>query len=201
VELPALIVFIFIASNGGYIMNTIDLTPLYRSSIGFDRLGTLLDTALRAEQASAGYPPYNIEVNDENRYSITLAVAGFEQNELDIQVEKGVLTVRGRKSNDTKEERKYLYQGIATRTFERKFNLADHVEVKNAQLNNGLLTISLVREVPEAMKPRTIAINSNGSVIEHQSDNVKAALERARAFTIPKPPNGQSRKADAGRNR
>ena len=158
-------------------MNTIDLTPLYRSSIGFDRLGSLLDTALRAEQASAGYPPYNIEVNDENRYSITLAVAGFEQNELDIQVEKGVLTVRGKKSNDAKEERKYLYQGIATRTFERKFNLADHVEVNNAQLNNGLLSISLVREIPEAMKPRTIAINSNsnGSVIEHQSDNVKAA--------------------------
>jgi len=156
-------------------MNTIDLTPLYRSSIGFDRLGSLLDTALRAEQASAGYPPYNIEVNGENRYGITLAVAGFEQHELDIQVEKGVLTVRGKKTNDSKEERKYLYQGIATRTFERKFNLADHVEVDGAQLNNGLLTISLVREVPEAMKPKTIAINSPGSVIEHKADNAKAA--------------------------
>lgn len=158
-------------------MNTIDLTPLYRSSIGFDRLGALLDTALRGEQTSAGYPPYNIEVNGENRYGITLAVAGFDQNELDIQVERGVLTVRGKKVNDAKDERKYLYQGIATRTFERKFNLADHVEVEGAQLTNGLLSISLVREVPEAMKPKTIAINSNtnGSVIEHQGDNAKAA--------------------------
>ena len=156
-------------------MNTIDLTPLYRSSIGFDRLGNLLDTALRSEQASAGYPPYNIEVNGENRYGITLAVAGFERQELDIQVEKGVLTVRGKKVNDTKDERKYLYQGIATRTFERKFNLADHVEVTGAQLNNGLLTISLVKEIPEAMKPKNIAINTDGNVLEHNGDSAKAA--------------------------
>ena len=155
-------------------MNTIDLTPLYRSSIGFDRLGNLLDTALRSEQSSVGYPPYNIEVNGENRYGITLAVAGFEREELDIQVEKGVLTVRGKKS-DAKEERKYLYQGIATRTFERKFNLADHVEVVGAQLNNGLLSISLVREIPEAMKPKTIAINTEGNILEHKGENAKAA--------------------------
>jgi len=155
-------------------MNTIDLTPLYRSSVGFDRLGNLLDNALRTEQASIGYPPYNIEVNGENRYGITLAVAGFEREELDIQVEKGVLTVHGKKA-DTKEERKYLYQGIATRTFERKFNLADHVEVTGAQLNNGLLSISLVREIPEAMKPKTIAINVEGNVLEHNSENAKAA--------------------------
>jgi len=150
-------------------MNTIDLTPLYRSSIGFDRFGSLLDTALRGEQASAGYPPYNIEVTGENRYGLTLAVAGFERNELDIQVEKGVLTVHGKKVNDSKDERKYLYQGIATRTFERKFNLADHVEVTGAQLNNGLLSISLVKEVPEAMKPKTIAIESQANVIEHKA--------------------------------
>lgn len=150
-------------------MNTIDLTPLYRSSIGFDRLGSLLDTALRGEQASTGYPPYNIEVTGEDRYGLTLAVAGFERNELDIQVEKGVLTVRGKKANDSKDERKYLYQGIATRTFERKFNLADHVEVTGAQLNNGLLSISLVKEVPEAMKPKTIAIESQANVIEHKA--------------------------------
>ncbi|GGY63353.1 heat-shock protein IbpA [Cellvibrio zantedeschiae] len=155
-------------------MNTIDLTPLYRSSIGFDRLGNLLDTALRSDQSSVGYPPYNIEVNGENRYGITLAVAGFEREELDIQVEKGVLTVRGKKS-DAKEERKYLYQGIATRTFERKFNLADHVEVVGAQLNNGLLSISLVREIPEAMKPKTIAINTEGNILEHKGENAKAA--------------------------
>lgn len=157
-------------------MNTIDLSPLYRSSIGFDRFATLLDSALRAEQAATGYPPYNIEQKDENRYSITLAVAGFERSELDLQVEKNVLTVRGKKAN-TAEDRKYLYQGIATRSFERKFNLAEHVEVSDAQLDNGLLTINLVREVPEAMKPRTIAIGStsNGSVLEHQRANSKAA--------------------------
>ena len=156
-------------------MNTIDLTPLYRSSIGFDRLGSLLDSALRAEQASVSYPPYNIEVQDDNRYGITLAVAGFDLNELDIQVEKGVLTVRGKKSDEGKEDRRYLYQGIATRTFERKFNLADHVEVTGAQLNNGLLTIHLVKEIPEAMKPRSIAIEKSGNVLEHQKDRSKAA--------------------------
>lgn len=154
-------------------MNTIDLSPLYRSTIGFDRLGALLDSALRAEQASAGYPPYNIEVTGENRYGITLAVAGFDLDELDIQVEKGVLTVRGKKA-ESKEEHKHLYQGIATRAFERKFNLADHVEVTGAKLLNGLLTISLVKEIPEAMKPKTIAINQD-KVLEHKADESKAA--------------------------
>jgi molecular chaperone IbpA len=165
----------FIASIGGYFMNTIDLSPLYRSTIGFDRLGALLDTALRTDQSSAGYPPYNIEVTGENRYGITLAVAGFKEGELDIQVERGVLTVRGKKADDGKEERRYLYQGIATRTFERKFSLADHVEVTGAQLNNGLLTISLVKEIPEAMKPKNIAINSTGNLIQHKAEGSKAA--------------------------
>ena len=128
-------------------MNSIDLTPLYRSTVGFDRLAALLDTALRGDQASAGYPPYNIEVVDDNRYAITLAVAGFERDELDIQVEKGVLTIRGKKASKD-EDKKFLYQGIANRSFERKFNLADYVEVVDASLNNGLLTISLVKEVP-----------------------------------------------------
>lgn len=155
-------------------MNTIDLSPLYRSTIGFDRLGALLDTALRADQASAGYPPYNIEATGENRYGITLAVAGFEENELEIQTERGVLTVRGKKADEGKE-RRYLHQGIATRAFERKFSLADHVEVTGAQLNNGLLTISLVKEIPEAMKPKSIAINSDRNLIQHQSDQSKAA--------------------------
>lgn len=154
-------------------MNTIDLTPLYRSTIGFDRLGALLDTALRTDQS--GYPPYNIEVTGENRYGITLAVAGFEQDELDIQVERGVLAVRGKKSDDSKDEHRYLHQGIATRNFERKFSLADHVEVTGAQLNNGLLTISLLKEIPEAMKPKTIAINASGNLIQHKADGAKAA--------------------------
>ena len=149
-------------------MNTIDLTPLYRNSIGFDRLASLLDGSLRSETVAGGFPPYNIEVCDENRYAITLAVAGFERSELDISVEREVLTVRGRKANG--EERSYLHQGIANRAFERKFNLADHVEVTGADLTNGLLTISLVKEIPEAMKPRTIAINQDTDALEHNAD-------------------------------
>ncbi len=155
-------------------MTTIDLTPLYRSSIGFDRMGSLLDSALRAEKSAAGYPPYDIEVRGENQYAITLAVAGFQQDELDIQVEKSVLRVRGKKDDDSNEH-SFLYQGIANRAFERKFNLADHIEVSGADLNNGLLTICLVKEVPEAMKPKSIAINQTGIVLEHGSKGDKAA--------------------------
>lgn len=146
-------------------MNSIDLTPLYRSSIGFDRFGSLLDNALRADTAASGYPPYNIEIIDENHYAITLAVAGFSQNELNINVEKGVLTVHGKRA--VADEHRYLHHGIANRTFERRFNLADYVEVINADLSNGLLTISLVKEIPEAMKPKTIAINQSDNVLRH----------------------------------
>lgn len=154
-------------------MNTIDLSPLYRSSIGFDRFGSLLDAALRANQTSTGYPPYNIEVIDDNRYDITLAVAGFDMDDLDIQVEKGVLTVRGKKEDN--KDRRYLYHGIATRSFEQKFNLADYVEVTGARMHNGLLIISLVKEIPEAMKPKRIEIESDQNVIEHKADKNKAA--------------------------
>jgi len=150
-------------------MNAIDFTPLYRNSIGFDRLASLLDSALRSDAVSSAYPPYNIEVLDENRYAITLAVAGFTQADLDINVENGVLTVRGKQAKE--EERKYLYQGIAQRSFERKFNLADYVEVKDAAFSNGLLTINLEKEIPEAMKPRTIAITQMSDAIEHQQDH------------------------------
>ena len=155
-------------------MTRIDLTPLYRSSIGFDRLGSLLDTALRSEKTTGGYPPYDIEARGDNQYALTLAVAGFEQSELDIQVEKGVLTVRGKKAED-QSERNYLYQGIANRAFERKFNLADYVEVSGADMNNGLLTINLAKEIPEAMKPKSIAIKLSGNVLEHKSGSKKAA--------------------------
>jgi molecular chaperone IbpA len=155
-------------------MNTIDLSPLYRSTVGFDRLGALLDSALRTESGPS-FPPYNIEVTGENRYAITLALAGFEQQELDIQVERGLLSVRGKKGEDGKDERRYLHQGIATRAFERKFNLADHVEVVGARLENGLLTINLVKEIPEAMKPKTIAINSSQNVIQHTAEGNQAA--------------------------
>lgn len=154
-------------------MKSIDLTPLYRNSVGFDRLASLLDTALSGDSVAPGYPPYNIEMLADDRYAVTLAVAGFDKSELDINVEKGVLTVRGSKANDS--ERKYLYQGIANRTFERKFNLADYVEVTGADLDNGLLTISLVKEIPEAMKPRHIAINQESKVLEHEGKNDEAA--------------------------
>ena len=146
-------------------MNSIDLSPLYRNSVGFDRMASLIDSALRSDTVSA-YPPYNIEAHDENRYAITLAVAGFKRDDIEIQVEKGVLTVSG-KQKDT-DEHKYLYQGIATRNFERRFNLADYVEVTGADLKDGLLTITLVKEIPEAMKPRTISITQGDNVVEHQ---------------------------------
>jgi len=147
-------------------MTTIDLTPLYRSSIGFDRLASLLDNTLRGDTTSAGYPPYDIEVLEENKYAITIAVAGFDRSELDIQVEKGILTIRGKKTGE-KGERKYLYQGIANRAFERKFNLADYVEVTGADINNGLLKVRLEKEIPEAMKPKAIPIGEAG-VLEHK---------------------------------
>lgn len=143
----------------------IDLTPLYANTVGFDRFGSLLDAALSADRQAAGYPPYDIELVGENKYAITLAVAGFQENEVDVQVELGVLTVRGRKE-DQKKDSRYLHRGIATRSFERKFNLADHVEVVNAQLDNGLLKISLVKEIPEAMKPRKIPVGNQTRAIE-----------------------------------
>lgn len=140
-------------------MRTIDLSPLYKNSIGYDRFASLLENALRTEQPTSGYPPYDIEAIDENQYTITLAVAGFVNSDLDIQVERGILTVSGKKTTD-KSQKKYLHQGIATRSFVRKFNLADHVFVKDAKLANGLLSIELKREIPEAMKPRKIAISN-----------------------------------------
>ncbi len=149
-------------------MKAIDFSPLYSNSVGFDRLASLLDQSLRHGQTSGGYPPYNIELVDDNRYAITLAVAGFDRRDLELQVDQGVLTVRG-SSKAEEQQHKFLYQGIATRGFERKFNLADYVEVKGASLNNGMLTIELVKEVPEAMKPRQIDISSDSPAIEHKS--------------------------------
>ena len=138
-------------------MNAIDFSPLYRNTVGFDRLASILDNAMQQNNGN-GYPPYDIESVEENKYSITLAVAGFTESELDIQSERGVLRVRGKQSDDSSS--KYLHRGIAKRAFERKFQLADHVEIVGAELANGLLKISLVKEVPEAMKPKKISINS-----------------------------------------
>ncbi|HEY1058784.1 MAG TPA: Hsp20 family protein [Limnobacter sp.] len=154
-------------------MATIDLTPLYRSTIGFDRMASILDAAMRAD-TSNGYPPYNIEVLEENRYQISLAVAGFEESELELEVERGVLTVRGRKAED--EEKRYLHKGIAFRSFERKFNLADHVQVEGAALKNGLLVVELLKVIPEQMKPRRIPIGGNTlRTIDGDGDQSKAA--------------------------
>ena len=136
-------------------MRTIDFSPLYRSVVGFDRLAQLLETAT-VDQAS-GYPPYNIERTDENAYRIEIAVAGFRPEELNIEVKENLLTVQGRKAaNDA--ERRFLHRGLAERDFERRFQLADYVVVTEARLADGLLSISLRRELPEALKPRRIEI-------------------------------------------
>jgi len=149
-------------------MTTLDFSPLFRSMIGFDRLANALETAYRSEPG--GYPPYNVELQDENRYRITLAVAGFGEDELGIEAKENLLTVSGqRKASET--EGNFLYRGIANRSFERKFQLADYVKVVEANLENGLLHIDLVREVPEAMKPRRIEIRgaSTSAAIEHDA--------------------------------
>ncbi len=159
-------------------MNALDWSPLYRNSVGFDRLISLIDNARTVDANVSGYPPYNIEAMDENKYAITLAVAGFERGELDLMVEKSVLYVRGIKAQ--KDERHYVHQGIANRAFERKFNLADHVDVTGAELNNGLLTIYLVKEVPEEMKPQSIPI-SDGATLLNQSGSQGAGENVTRA--------------------
>ena len=139
-------------------MRTFDFAPLYRSTIGFDHLTSLLDAVAQREQSQPSYPPYNIELLSKDQYRITMAVAGCVESEVQIQSERQTLTVKGKKSEDGKE-RNYLHQGIAGRNFERVFQLADHVKVTGATLENGLLNIDLVREIPEIMKPRQIAIN------------------------------------------
>lgn len=140
-------------------MRNYDLTPLYRSAIGFDRLAQLAEHAA-SNKGNSGYPPYNIELINEHRYRITMAVAGFSMQELEITSEGDKLLVKGTKAVAT-DERKYLYQGIAERGFERTFQLADYVTVIGANLENGLLNIDLKREIPEAMKPRKIEIGSS----------------------------------------
>jgi molecular chaperone IbpA len=156
-----------VASEGGYAMRTFDLTPLYRSTVGYDRLFSLLDS-FGGLDAAPVYPPYNIERTGENSYRITVAVAGFTEKELNIEVKENTLTIRGEKQTTEKEEKgEVLYQGIAARAFERRFQLEDHVTVQGANLENGLLHLDLVREIPEAMKPRQIPIGTGkGKVIE-----------------------------------
>jgi molecular chaperone IbpA len=141
-------------------MRTYDLSPLYRNTVGFDRLFSLLD-GVGGVDAAPTYPPYNIERTGENAYRITVAVAGFTDADLDIEVKENTLTLRGeKKAEQNGESAQVLYRGIAARSFERRFQLADHVEVKGAVLENGLLHVDLVRNIPEAKKPRHIAINT-----------------------------------------
>jgi len=136
-------------------MRTVDFSPLYRSVVGFDRLAALLETA--SADSASGYPPYNIERTDENAYRIEIAVAGFRPDELNIEVKENLLTVQGRKTaND--DQRRFLHRGLAERDFERRFQLADYVVVTEAKLSDGLLSIALKRELPEALKPRRIEI-------------------------------------------
>jgi molecular chaperone IbpA len=139
-------------------MRTLDFSPLYRSVVGFDRLAALLDAAAKSE-ATTGWPPYNIESTGEDTYRIELAVAGFKPDELTLEVKEGLLTVTGRKTaNDDEAAKRYLHRGLAERNFERRFQLADYVVVVDAKLEDGLLSVALKRELPEAMKPRRIEI-------------------------------------------
>ncbi len=148
-------------------MRTFDLAPLYRSTVGFDRLFSMLDNVAGFD-AGSSYPPYNIERTGENTYRITLAVAGFAENDISIEAKQNTLTIKGEKQAKTDEKKgEVLYQGIAARAFERVFQLAEHVEVKGAALENGLLHVDLVRELPEAKKPRQVPIgNGQTKVVE-----------------------------------
>ena len=140
-------------------MRTIDFTPLNRFAVGFDRMQRQLETMAHMDEATSAYPPYNIEELSEDAYRITMAVAGFSINDRDITVQYTQLTVSGRVENDDKPVA-YLHHGIATRAFERRFELADHLKVKGAGMDNGLLNIELVREVPESLKPRKVSIEN-----------------------------------------
>lgn len=153
-------------------MRPFDLSPLYKSTVGFDRFANLLDSMASSEVDSPTYPPYNIERLGENEYRITMAVAGFGDDELNVEVKENSLTVRGEKKAE-EAERSYLHRGIASRAFERRFQLADYVEVRGAELEHGMLHLDLVREVPEKMKPRSIAIgtakDAGPTIIENQA--------------------------------
>ena len=142
-------------------MRTLDMTPLFRTSVGFDRVHRFMDAALQSETTQTTYPPYNIQRHEDNEYSITLAVAGFAPEDLTIEVKENLLSVSGQKSK-TSVSGEFLHRGIAGRGFHRRYHLADHIRVLGAHMEHGLLTIQLIREIPESLKPRTIAITSIG---------------------------------------
>ena len=155
-------------------MRTFDFAPLYRSTVGFDRMFSMLDEFDGAEDSVSNYPPYNIERTGENAYRISVAVAGFTDADLSIETKENRLAIRGEKQTNEEETGDVLYQGIAARAFERSFQLADYVEVKGASLENGLLHVDLVREIPEAMKVRSIPIASSSKLLEVKPTNVAA---------------------------
>ena len=157
-------------------MRTIDFAPLYRSTVGFDRMFSMLDQLGGTEGSVPSYPPYNIERNGENAFRISVAVAGFTDADLSIETKENTLTIRGEKqTTDEEKSSDVLYKGIAERAFERSFQLADYVQVKGAAFDNGLLQIELVREIPEAMKPRRISIEGSSASNVRQIDSKAAA--------------------------
>ena len=156
-------------------MRTYDFSPLYRSFVGFDRMANLIDAATQQASTGNSYPPYNVAQLSENAYRIELAVAGFAEDELELESHENVLTITGRKAESAdNDDVDYLHRGIARRGFERRFQLTDHVLVEGAELKNGLLVISLKRELPEALKPRKIAIN-DGKLIQSKPSRKKKA--------------------------
>ncbi|MFT4671417.1 MAG: molecular chaperone IbpA [Pseudohongiellaceae bacterium] len=153
-------------------MRNFDFSPLYRTTVGFDHLSTLLDSVNRADSGANGYPPYNIELLDTDQYQISMAVAGFAEAELNIQTEKNTLLVKGVHQAEA-ERKNFLHRGIAARNFERRFQLADHVEVTSARLTNGLLYIELLRKIPDAMQPKNIPIGTpKATLINTEKQNV-----------------------------
>lgn len=147
-------------------MRAYDLSPLFRSAIGFDRLANTLES-IHNSNVSGGYPPYNIELVDEDHYTITMAVAGFTTDDLEIEVRQNMLHVSGQKQEDEQSDRTFLHRGIANRSFERNFQLADHIRVESAIIQDGMLEVKLIREIPEEMKPRRIEIQKrSGNVID-----------------------------------
>ncbi len=155
-------------------MRTLDFSPLFRSTIGFDRLASLVESAMSADESTMSYPPYNIEKTGQDTYRITLAVAGFAEGELQIEQREEALFIGGQKK-DTNGAERYLHRGIAARSFKRQFQLAEHVKVSGAALENGLLHVDLVREIPEEMKPRRIDIKSGSS--DSLIDKAKRVIE------------------------
>jgi len=161
--------------RGGHAVRTFDFAPLYRSTVGFDQMFSMLDQVGSVEDSVPSYPPYNIERANENAYRISVAVAGFTDSDLSIETKKNRLTIRGEKqTNDEEKTGDLLYQGIAARAFERSFQLADYVKVNGASLENGLLHVDLLREIPEAMKPRSIPIASSSKVLDVKPTKVAA---------------------------